>query len=189
MKMSMGLLLVTMALPVHAAQLAGETGNTRITSDSLEMNFNPKQIFVYMGDVLVVDPEIDLLCDKMTVTFNDRKKQQKERTSPVIQLKTQPEPKKPPMMSQGGQIKEIVAEINVVIINKKDKTRATGQKGVFTAANNLLVLTGNPILYQGDNKIAGEVIVWDRVTGKLKVTKAKVDISQGKDDKKPAPKR
>ena len=92
-------------------------------------------------------------------------------------------------MAQGGQIKEIVAEINVVIINKKDKTRATGQKGVFTAANNLLVLTGNPILYQGDNKIAGEVIVWDRVTGKLKVTKAKVDISQGKDDKKPAPKR
>ena len=189
MKIVTGLLLITVALPVYAAQPVGGSAHTRITSNSLEMNFNPKQVFVYTGRVLVVDPEIDLLCDRMTVTFNDRKKPKKRHVNAGAQPGTQLKPEKSPMISQGGQIKEIIAEDNVVIINKKDKTRATGRKGVFTASTNLLVLTGDPVLYHGDGKIAGDVIVWDRVTGKLKVSRAKVDISQGEGDEKPVPKR
>ena len=194
MKISTGLLLAAMALPGYAAQTSVKQGNTLITADDLEMNFKPKQIFVYTGRVKVVDPEINLLCDKMTVTFNDRKKNEKNGSGPVtqplpkLQPKIQPKPVRPPMMAQGGQIKVILAEDNVVIINKKDKTRATGKKGIYTAATNLLVLTGNPVLYLKTGEVRGEIITWDRITGKLKVTKAKVNIAE-KDNKKPAPKR
>ena len=91
------------------------------------------------------------------------------------------------MMAVGGQISVILAEKNVVIINKKDKTHATGNKGVYTAATNLFVLTGDPVLYHEGGEVRGEVITWDRITGKLKVTKARVNITE-KDNKKPAPK-
>ena len=193
MKISTGLLLAAMALPSYAAQPSVKQGNTLITADDLEMNFKPKQIFVYTGRVKVVDPEINLLCDKMTVTFNDRKKNEKNGSGPAtqplpkLQSKIQPKPVRPPMMAQGGQIKVILAEDNVVIINKKDKTRATGKMGIYTAATNLLVLTGNPVLYLKTGEVRGEIITWDRITGRLKITKAKVNIAE-KDNKKPAPK-
>ena len=190
MRITTGLLLVAVTLTGYAAQPSVKQGNTLITSNDLEMNFKPKQIFIYTGRVKVVDPEINLLCDKMTVTFNDRKKSEKNGSSPVTQPlpKLQPKPVKPPMMAQGGQIKVILAEDNVVIINKKDKTRATGKKGIYTAATNLLVLTGAPVLYHEGGEVRGEIITWDRITGKLKVSKAKVNITE-KDNEKPAPKR
>ena len=193
MKILKGLFLAAMVLPAYAAQPAAKKGGTLITSDDLEMNFKPKQVFVYTGRVKVVDPDIDLLCDKMTVIFNDRKAQKKSGANPVIQPlpgpqpKAQPKSEKPPMMAQGGQIKMILAANNVVIINKKDKTRATGKNGVYTAMTNLLVLTGNPVLYHEGGEIRGEIITWDRVTGKLKVSKAKVNIAE-KDNIKPTPK-
>ncbi len=193
MRILYGLFLAAMILPTYAAQPAAKKGGTFITSDDLEMNFKPKQVFVYTGRVKVVDPDIELLCDRMTVTFNDRKAQKKSDANPVIrplpgiQPKTQPKPVKPPMIAQGGQIKVILAEDNVVIINKKDKTRAMGKRGIYTAAANSLVLTGDPVLYHEGGEIRGEIIIWDRVTGKLKVSKAKVNID-GKDKKKPAPK-
>ena len=98
-----------------------------------------------------------------------------------------PDKAKQPMFAQGGQIQVIVAEKNVVIVNKQDKTRATGKMGVFTAVTNLLVLTGDPVLYREGVEVRGEIITWNRITGKLKVSKARVNISE-KDKKKPAPK-
>ena len=193
MKIAMGLLLVAMIAPVYSAQPAVKKGGTLIESDDLEMNFKPKQIFIYTGRVKVSDPEIDLLCDRMTVTFRDRKRGRGDRVRPraepslKLDSKNQPKSVKPPMMAQGGQIEAILAEDNVVIINKKDKTRATGKRGVYTAATNLLVLTGDPVLYLKTGEVRGEIITWDRVTGKLKVSKAKVNIDE-KDNEKPAPK-
>jgi len=192
MRIAVGLLVMVMVMQADVAQPADKKDSTLITSDDLEMNFKPKQIFVYTGRVKVSDPEIDLLCDKMTVTFNDRKGSKKDGPNPVAQpLPSHSKPKsrssKPPMMAQGGQIKVILAEDNVVIFNKKDKTRATGKKGVYTAATNLLVLTGDPVLYHEGGEVRGEVITWDRITGKLKVSKAKVNI-EDKDKKNPVPK-
>ncbi|SVE58359.1 uncharacterized protein METZ01_LOCUS511213 [marine metagenome] len=193
MKMEMAIFSAWVVSAVCAAQPAVKQGSTVITSEELEMNFKPTRLFIYTGQVKVVDPEIDLLCDRMTVTFGGRRKQKEGGRNHVIPSKTNPriKPTKPPMMSQGGQIDVIVAEDNVGIINKKDKTRATGGKGVYTAATNLLILTGNPVLYHTGADVRGEVITWDRITGRLKVTKARVDISEKKKSGPPplAPKR
>ena len=51
----------------------------------------------------------------------------------------------------------------------------------------MLVLTGDPVLYHEGGEVRGEVITWDRITGKLKVSKAKVNI-EDKDKKNPVPK-
>ena len=182
MKMEMAIFSAWVVSAVCAAQPAVKQGSTVITSEELEMNFKPTRLFIYTGQVKVADPEIDLLCDKMTVTFGAQRKQKASGKNHVIQpgLNPPPKPTKPPMMSQGGQIDMIVAENNVVIINRKDKTRATGAKGVYTATTNLLVLTGDPVLYHEGGEIRGEIIAWDRITGRLKVTKARVDIAEKK---------
>ncbi|MBL67218.1 MAG: hypothetical protein CMO74_02010 [Verrucomicrobiales bacterium] len=198
MKLELGILAMFLALPVLGGPAVTEQGKTTITSKELEMNFKPKRIFVYVGNVKVVDPQIDLMCEKMTVTFRDSKKKIVPiGPKPVIQPKIQPSPPKgkkpapPPMMAQGGQIDVIVAEKNVVIINKEEGTRATGERGVFTAATNVLVLTGNPVLYRDGTKIHGDVIAWNRITESLRVTQAKTELEEKKDPAptpKPAPK-
>jgi lipopolysaccharide export system protein LptA len=189
MKMEMAIFLAWVVSAVCAAQPVVKQGSTIITSEELEMNFKPTRLFIYTGQVKVVDPEIDLLCDKMTVTFGVQRKQKVRTKNHVIQPKLNPpnKPAKPPMISQGGKIDVIVAENNVVIINKKDNTRATGEKGVYTAVTNLLVLTGKPVLYHEGGEIRGEVIAWDRITGQLKVTKARVDFSEKKKSAPPLP--
>jgi len=195
MKLEVGILAMSLALPVLGGPAVTEQGKTTITSKELEMNFKPKRVFVYVGNVKVVDPQIDLMCEKMTVTFRGSKKKIAPiGPKPVIQPPP-PKGKKPvpppPMMAQGGQIDVIVAEKNVVIINKEEGTRATGERGVFTAATNVLVLTGNPVLYREGTKIHGDVITWNRITESLRVTQAKTELKEKKDPvpvPKPAPK-
>ena len=191
MKIVTGVLLATMALPLLAAQPAAKPNETLISSNELEMNFKPKRFFIYTGKVKVVDPEINLFCEKMTVTFGKAIKQKgvgpAPAVLPLLLPKLSPDKPKQPMFAQGGQIQVIVAEKNVVIVNKEDKTRATGKRGVFTAATNLLVLTGDPVLFRDGVVVRGEVITWNRLTGKMIVSKAEVNI-RGEDKKKPAPK-
>jgi len=191
MKIVTGVLLTLIAIPLWSAQPVPNQNETKISSDKLEMDFKPKRVFVYTGKVIVVDPEIDLFCDKMTVTFGSAKKPNAvvppPNAKPLPLTNPSPDKAKQPMFAQGGQIQVIVAEKNVVIVNKQDKTRAIGKMGVFTAATNLLVLTGDPVLYREGVEVRGEIITWNRITGKLKVSKARVNISE-KDKKKPAPK-
>ena len=48
----------------------GENGDLRG-----ELTFNPlKNIAVYQGDVVVIDAQMDLLCDKLTIHFADKDK-------------------------------------------------------------------------------------------------------------------
>ena len=116
--------------------------NTLITSKTMELDFSkPKMVSIHRGSVKVVDREIDLSCELMTVTFekksgktniNRKKNIPPNPLPPAHNVGENPKSDNikreavPPMIGMGGNIETIVAEEKVVIINKRDKTRAVG---------------------------------------------------------------
>ena len=86
------------------------------------------------------------------------------------------------MVGLGGNIDRILAEGDVEIINKKDKTRAVGGHALYTAATEILVLTINPKLYTKQGVLIGKVIEYNRVTGSLSAKQAVLE-----NDGKPKP--
>ena len=134
--------------------------------------FNPlKHIAVYTGDVVVIDPQMDLLCDKLTIHFTDKKKTPKKPVVPPIPVA----PKKPtvaPMIGLGGNIDRIIAEGDVEIINKKDKTRAVGGHALYTAKTEVMVLTVGPKLFTKQGVLLAKTIEYNRVTGELSARQA-----------------
>jgi len=174
---------------------------TVITGDSFI--FNPvKKTAIYNGNVVVIDPGMDLLCDKLTVYFADKKKTpKKSETPPLPPARPKKDPtktegeveKKPgvaPMIGLGGDIDRIIAEGDVEIINKKDKTRAEGGYAVYLAVTEVLVLTINPRLYTKQGILSGRVIEYNRVTGELSAKQVVLE-NQSKPDlpKKKPPSR
>ncbi len=153
-----------------AAVVPGKVAKTIITGAFF--TFNPlKHIAVYNGDVVVIDPQMDLVCDKLTIHFADKKKTPSKPKIPPVPVA----PKKPtvaPMVGLGGSIDRIIAEGDVEIINKKDKTRAVGGHAVYTSKTEVLVLTVDPKLYTKQGILLAKVIEYNRLTGELSAKQA-----------------
>lgn len=153
-----------------AEPVPAKTVKTIITGEYF--SFNPlKHMAVYTGDVVVIDPQMDLLCDKLTIHFADKKKDSvKPKVSPAVVA-----PKKPtvaPMVGLGGNIDRIIAEGDVEIINKKDKTRAVGGHALYTAKTEVMVLTVDPKLFTKQGVLLAKMIEYNRVTGELSARQA-----------------
>ena len=156
--------------------------------------FNPlKNMAFYEGDVVVIDPQMDLLCDKLTIFFAPKKKDSKPLASSKSTPKNEENPSKPnsagskdpmlaPMVGLGGNIDKIIAEGDVEIINKKDKTRAVGGYAVYTAKTEVLVLTNNPKLFTKRGILLGRLIEYNRKTGELL---AKQAVLENREELKP----
>ena len=176
-----------MTATVDAADKPKAPEKTVISAENFM--FNPlKNIAVYEGDVVVIDAQMDLLSDKLTIHFSDEDKAPKKKP---FAPSPNPSPNKPgadvkpavaPMVGLGGNIDRIVAEGDVEIINKKDKTRAVGGHALYTAATEILVLTINPKLYTKQGVLIGKVIEYNRVTGSLSAKQAVLE-----NDGKPKP--
>ncbi len=153
-----------------AEPVPAKTVKTIITGEYF--TFNPlKHVAVYTGDVVVIDPQMDLLCDKLTIHFADKKKDPvKPQTppAPVVRKK----PTVPPMVGLGGNINKIIAEGDVEIINKKDKTRAVGGHALYTAKTEVMVLTVDPKLFTKQGVLLAKMIEYNRVTGELSARQA-----------------
>ena len=174
--------------------------NTLITSKTMELDFSkPQMVSIHRGLVKVVDREIDLSCELMTVTFakkngkSDLNRGKNVSPDPLLPAKNiEGKPKQdnvkteavPPMIGMGGNIETIVAEEKVVIFNKRDKTRAVGKMAVYTSATEKIVLTGEPVLYTENSEVKGKMIILDRRTNKLSVHQAIVNVTGG-DGSKP----
>lgn len=186
MKLWMGIsMFAAIAVMSMGAPVKKPKPNTLITSKKMELEFGkPQMVCVYEGNVKVVDREIDLTCDVLTVTFANKKKgsakpagntksvptpTSKVTNPPVAPFASKPVP---PMIGMGGNIDMIVAEKNVEIIKKEEngkKTRATGERAVYHAKTELVVLTGNPVLFTDNNTVKGSMIILDRRTNKMSV--------------------
>ena len=151
---------------------------------------------VYTGEVSVVDSQIDIFTDKMTVIFAKAKPKGKEKLKPANNppangekgegKKDKPKVALSPLGGIGGNIDRIVCEGHVIILNKKDRTKATGDRAVYTASDELMVITGGAQLTTKAGVLRAKVIEYNRRTGDLSA-KAAVLTKEGKKRNKPAP--
>lgn len=121
----------------------GQTGEGKVTpirihSSRLE-SFNDQRKVIFTGDVVAKRAGMTLYADQMTVIY--RKDQDK---------------KGPSKNTNKEQVETIIAKGHVKIT--KGKRVATGTEGVYNDAEQNIVLTGNPQVWQGENMVKGDKI-------------------------------
>ena len=175
--------------PAPPLKVKVEQEGMKSTSDSFDYNLK-KRLAIYEGSVRVIDSTLDLSCDKLTVVFMDKadKPAEKPRTKGIVNVPPGP------MVGMGGNVKMLIAEGNVVIINLENKSRAIGDKAVYTQLTEQVVLTsklGNPlpkIIDQKGGQLSAPLIIYDRLTGNLGAKQNK-EANQGRSAPvSPAPK-
>ena len=170
------------------AKVKVEQEGMKSTSNSFNYNLK-KRLAIYEGKVRVIDSTLDLSCDKLTVVFMD--KADKPAPKPVG-AKGAPKKSMEPMAGAGGNVKMLIAEGNVVIINRQNKSRAIGDKAVYTQLTEEVLLTselGNSlpkIIDQKGGELSAPIIIYDRLTGNLGA-KQGVEVNQGNPEN-PTPK-
>ena len=142
-----------------------EKGPTEI--DALEATFDQKaNQAIFIGEVVVKDPEFNVKCDKLTALLKGTEKAKSPTTPPALppqQTKPLPTTTTPPPKKAGG-LQTAIAEAkpgNRVLITQ-DKKDAEGvvqhsggeaDKATYDAESGDIVLTGNPRIQQGNNLI------------------------------------
>lgn len=179
--------------PAPLLKVSVKQEGMKSTSDSFDYNLK-KRLAIYEGSVRVIDSTLDLSCDKLTVVFMDK------AANPAPKRVGKPPPKgivnvpPGPMVGMGGNVKMLIAEGNIVIINLENKSRAIADKAIYTQLTEQVVLTsklGNPlpkIIDQKGGELSAPVIIYDRLTGNLGA-KQNEEANQGRPPPvQPAPK-
>jgi lipopolysaccharide transport protein LptA len=133
---------VGLAFPLTAQPAKPEaTANNAIVITAESFEYDAKSgVAIYSGDVHAEDPQMDIRCGVLTARF----------------------------AASGSEIETITAEKSVTIVNKGDQTRGKGDKAVYTAATDVLELTGNPSLETAQGELTADSVVLDRREGKLR---------------------
>lgn len=92
-------------------------------------------LVTYTGNVRVEDSQMTLTCDLLNIYLTTNK-----------------------------SIQRIVAENRVIIVNKKDGSRATGDQAIYTLENSreLIELSGQPFWSDGKQEGRAEIFIYDR---------------------------
>ena len=165
----MKVLWLTISLAVLAAALVAQTGSpssakperapTVITSDAVDFDLNTR-LAVYRGNVRVEDPGMTLTCGVLTAKVPER----------------------------GGKIESIVAEQNVVVEAPDENgrlTHGTCAKLVYTysvagsVTNEIVELTGEPLLTNPSGSLVGDLIIWNKASGKVSGRNVKMKLIPG----------
>lgn len=136
---------------------APKTTETVIKSQRAYFDLNKgRQQAVYLGDVRVKDPRMDLACEKLTVK-----------------------------LSGAGKFENVVAEKNVsldFVDQKGQRLHGTGGRCVYTyhvsngVTNDVIELFDDPILETVQGTWKGDVITLDRVNNTIKATNSRMVI-------------
>lgn len=130
-----------------------QKGPTVITADSMDMDMK-NNLLTLIGNVAVDDPENRLMADKMLVYLQDTKSGNNKK-----------------------ELKAIVALGNVIMARKAlteedkkmGKREAHSGRADYDAVAGIIIMTENPVLYQGDNYMKGERIVLWKNSNRMKV--------------------
>lgn len=142
-------------------------GQTEITS--LEATFDQKaSVAVFLGEVVVKDPEFTVNCDRLTAYLKKNKAEAKnpsERPAanppPANPPPANPSPGRPPAPeSKGGGLDRAIADANPgnIVVVTQDKVESDGsisknigrgRRITYDAASGDIVLTGMPSIQQG----------------------------------------
>lgn len=182
MKTLLLLLLVTwsaeFARAAQPAPLAATNQNLLITAKTLRYD-HTAGVAIYKGDVRVEDPEMIMNCGSMIVRLQLGPKPGATNSAPATATTTNAAPAttgtntaaaKALWEFDSRKISSVDAEQDVVIFLKKDKSKATGDKAVFTSATGMMELTGNSYIETENGYLVGDVIIWDRNANTLNAT-------------------
>ena len=169
-------------------------GQTEITADAAEFN-NKTHIAIFIGNVVVKNPEFNVVCDKLTAYLkHDEKPATPPGEKPKPVTGATPAPK-----SKGG-LEKAIAEMNgkgrvIITQDKSDVDDPTGHsigksdKAVYNAVTGEVTLTGWPEVKQGPNTgVAveeGTVMIMTR-DGKMRTEKGRTKFLIQDSGEKPA---
>ncbi len=150
MKRTVSILLLLSGFSLHAADTpAARAGELRITADgSFEYASNR---VIFQKNVRAMEPQMNLTCELLTVHFSTN------RPGGATNILGAP--------GEGQKTEMIVAETNVVI--SQAETRATCAKAVYTTTNELIVLSGEPVVETAQGFLICSNIFFDRRRNKL----------------------
>ena len=196
---SLALALLAVAAEARVKPKANPAGKVKVvqegmksTSDSFNYNLK-KRLAIYEGSVRVIDSTLDLSCGKLTVVFMDKADKPAPKAAKKPPLKEGAKVLPGPMVGMGGNVKMLIAEGNVVIINLENKSRAIGDKAIYTQLTEQVVLTskpGNPlpkIIDEKGGELSAPVIIYDRLTGNLGAKQKEEANPDGSAPVQPAP--
>ncbi len=131
--------------PPKAGQTnAPPAGDTEIFCDTFDYNTKTRAA-VYLGHVRATDPQMNMTSERLVASLPEK----------------------------GGKPDHIVAETNVVIDFNENgqRTHAVGEKAVYDlkvaggTTNEIMQLTGNPILERTNGWLTADLLVMDRTSG------------------------
>ena len=139
--------LLLLGTSLRAAEAPATTPSTNqmvITSVSFIYETNT---VIYEKNVRVKEAQMELTCDLLTLHFSTNR--------PVVPVGSQS------VSTNAERIDMIIAEGNVVM--SQQNSRATAQKAVYTATNEVIVLSGNPIVEVPQGFLVASNIFFDRL--------------------------
>jgi lipopolysaccharide export system protein LptA len=131
---------------VDSLSLTSQKEPIQIKANELEWLYDEQRI-IYRGNVVAIQGDTTLKCNVLTVTYE---------TPPETEAKSVQS--KPERASSKERFKEVVAEGSVDITS--GERHATGKKAVFNEASRTVVLSGDAVLLDGGNQVAGETVTW-----------------------------
>jgi lipopolysaccharide export system protein LptA len=136
--------------------LKGKGGPIEITSDRLDA-YNEKKMVVFSGNVVAAQDDKTIYADTLNIIY---------RKEPEPRAGKRPE-------ASGGELDRIeaVGNVRVVQLNRL----VTGEKAVYYQDEQKIIVTGNPVLKEGENVIRGErvVVLLDENKGIVESSKQK----------------
>lgn len=140
--------------------LKGKGGPIEITSDRLDA-FNEKRMVVFSGNVVATQQDKTIYADTLNIFYK------KDASS---QAKSQAKKKQE---TAGGELDRIEAVGKVRIVQQN--RLVTGEKAVYLQGEQKIIVTGDPVLKEGDNIIKGDrvVVLLDENKGIVESSKQK----------------
>lgn len=148
-----------------------QKGPIVITADTMDMDIK-NNLITLLGNVVVDDPDNKLTADKMLVYVQDAKGKDSKK-----------------------ELKAIVALGNVIMVRKatneedkkNGKREAHSGRADYDAVAGIIIMTENPVLYQGDNYMKGDrITLWKnsermKIEGNQSIGRSRIVITQGAD--------
>jgi lipopolysaccharide transport protein LptA len=161
-----------LGFPVQAApaqaQGAGknqvQSAPVDIRSDRLTVH-QKEQRAVFWGNVKTVQGDLEIRCDKLTVTYAGEKDGGSKAAG-----------------AKAGEVKQMVFTGSVSIT--QNNRRGHCEKAVYDRVAGRIVCTGNPWVVEGDNRIRGERIVYLLEEDEVRVTRPQAVIRFPEEDVK-----
>ena len=141
---------------------------TIINADAMDIDIQNNKA-VFMGNVMVDDPEITITCRKMTIILEDSDKDEKDakkdaKAADAKQKDNKKDDKKEEDDPIGGkELSKIICTEEVVITRKLplsngDSQKALADRAVYDLKEGTIELSEKPVVIKGNSNLQGEKI-------------------------------